>query len=197
MALKNNRVPLVCPQSFVHHFIVIWKLKLELSFRNDEIRATEPNHHFYHYDLDEFGMWPWRMIGHLFHAPRSYVCHSKNHHDSNSNTWSAQRLEHKGKVTTLQTIFWTCCDGTNSHHHSNFHQLVHIGNKSALISICSGNGSSPVNSSPLNENGCKFADNIFKCIFMNKKFCISIQISMKFVAKGLIDNKSTLVQVMA
>ena len=32
---------------------------------------------------------------------------------------------------------------------------------------------------------------------MNKKFCISIQISLKFVLKGLINNKSALVQVMA
>ena len=32
---------------------------------------------------------------------------------------------------------------------------------------------------------------------MNEKFCISIQISPKFVPKGPIDNKSALVQVMA
>ena len=35
------------------------------------------------------------------------------------------------------------------------------------------------------------------CIFMNEKFCILIQISMKFVPKGLIDNKRALVQVIA
>ena len=32
---------------------------------------------------------------------------------------------------------------------------------------------------------------------MNKKFCISIRISLKFVPKGPIDNKSALVQVIA
>ena len=32
---------------------------------------------------------------------------------------------------------------------------------------------------------------------MNEKCCISIRISLKFVAKGPIDDKSTLVQVMA
>ena len=32
---------------------------------------------------------------------------------------------------------------------------------------------------------------------MNEKFCILIQISQKFIPKGLIDNKSALVQVMA
>ena len=42
-----------------------------------------------------------------------------------------------------------------------------------------------------------FADDIFKCIFMNEKFCISIRISLQFVPKGSLDNKSVLVQVMA
>ena len=41
------------------------------------------------------------------------------------------------------------------------------------------------------------ADDVFKCIFMNEKFCISIQISLKFVLKGPIDNSQYLVQVMA
>ena len=42
-----------------------------------------------------------------------------------------------------------------------------------------------------------FTDDIFKCIFMNEKFCISIRISLQFVPKGSVDNKSVLVQVMA
>ena len=41
------------------------------------------------------------------------------------------------------------------------------------------------------------ADDIFKGIFVNERFCISIQISLKFVPKGSVDNKSALVQVMA
>ena len=32
------------------------------------------------------------------------------------------------------------------------------------------------------------ADDIFRCIFVNKKFCILIEISMKFVHEGPIDN---------
>ena len=36
-------------------------------------------------------------------------------------------------------------------------------------------------------------DDIFKCIFMNEKFCILIRISLKFAAKGEIDNKPALV----
>ena len=37
------------------------------------------------------------------------------------------------------------------------------------------------------------ADDIFRCIFMNEKFCILIEISLKFVPKGLIDNIPALV----
>ena len=47
------------------------------------------------------------------------------------------------------------------------------------------------------QNGRHFADDIFKCIFLNQNLCILIKISLKFVPKGLIDNKSSLVQVMA
>ena len=47
------------------------------------------------------------------------------------------------------------------------------------------------------KNGCHFADDILKCIFINEKFCILIKISFKFVPRVLIDNKVALVQVMA
>ena len=41
------------------------------------------------------------------------------------------------------------------------------------------------------------ADDIFKWIFLNENGRIPIQISLKFVPKSPIDNKSALVQVMA
>ena len=41
------------------------------------------------------------------------------------------------------------------------------------------------------------ADNIFKRIFVNEKFCTLIRISLRFVPKGPIDNESALVLVMA
>ena len=40
-------------------------------------------------------------------------------------------------------------------------------------------------------------DDIFKCIFLNEKVCIVIQISLKFVPRGPIDNNPALVQIMA
>ena len=50
-----------------------------------------------------------------------------------------------------------------------------------------------VNSSPLGQNGRHFPDDIFKCIFMNEKFCILIQISLKFVPRGPINNIPALI----
>ena len=41
------------------------------------------------------------------------------------------------------------------------------------------------------------ADNIFKLIFLNENGTIQIQISLKFIPNGLIDNISPLVQIMA
>ena len=53
------------------------------------------------------------------------------------------------------------------------------------------------NSSPPRQNGSHFIDDIFKYIFMNDKFCISIRISLKFVPKGPIENNDLLLQVLA
>ena len=47
------------------------------------------------------------------------------------------------------------------------------------------------------QNGRHFADDIFRCIFVNEKFCILIKISLKFVPKGPICNNPALVQIMA
>ena len=48
-----------------------------------------------------------------------------------------------------------------------------------------------------NKNGCHFPDDIFKWIFLNKNVWILINISLKFVPRGPINNIPTLVQVMA
>ena len=54
-----------------------------------------------------------------------------------------------------------------------------------------------LNSFPIEQNGHHFTDNVIKSIFLQKKFCISIQISLKFVPRGPVDNKWALVQLMA
>ena len=47
------------------------------------------------------------------------------------------------------------------------------------------------------QKGRHFADDTFKCIFINENVRISINISLKFVPKGLINNIPALVQIMA
>ena len=47
------------------------------------------------------------------------------------------------------------------------------------------------------QNGRHFADDIFKCIFLNENVWIPIKISLKFVPKGPINNIPALVQIMA
>ena len=47
------------------------------------------------------------------------------------------------------------------------------------------------------RNEQHFADDIFKCIFLNETVWISIQISLKFVPKVPINNIPALVQIMA
>ena len=50
---------------------------------------------------------------------------------------------------------------------------------------------------PPGQNGRYFTDDIFRCFFLNEKFCILIKISLKFVPKDPIENNPTLVQIMA
>ena len=47
------------------------------------------------------------------------------------------------------------------------------------------------------QNGRQFPDDIFKCIFLNEATWISIEISLNFVLKGLINNIPALFQIMA
>ena len=49
----------------------------------------------------------------------------------------------------------------------------------------------------LRQNGRHFADDIFKCIFLNENVWIPIKISLKFAPKGPIKNIQALVQIMA
>ena len=53
-------------------------------------------------------------------------------------------------------------------------------------------GLSP-SSSPLGQNVRHFTDDIFRCIYMNEKFCVLIKISLKFVRKSSNENNPALV----
>ena len=46
---------------------------------------------------------------------------------------------------------------------------------------------------PPRQNGRRFADDMFRCIFVNEIFCILNKISLMLVSKGPIDNNLALV----
>ena len=54
-----------------------------------------------------------------------------------------------------------------------------------------------INSLRPRRNRPHFADDIFKCIFLNENVWIPIKFSLKFVPEGPINNISALVQIMA
>ena len=47
------------------------------------------------------------------------------------------------------------------------------------------------------QNGRRFADDVFKCIFLNENAWILLKISLKFVPKVPINNMPALVQILA
>ena len=59
------------------------------------------------------------------------------------------------------------------------------------------NGSIGLNTLRPRQNGRRFPDDILKWIFFNENVLISIEISLKFVPKGQINNIPALVQIMA
>ena len=87
------------------------------------------------------------------------------------------------------------------HQHSNrsFGRLGDMPHYRTRMGSRKGPGTSRyrLNSASPGQNGHHFADDIFKCIFMNGKCCILIRISLKIVHRGPIDNNSALVQIMA
>ena len=65
------------------------------------------------------------------------------------------------------------------------------------ISGMTGNPTDSVNTLMQRQNGHHFADDTFKRIFVNENVRILIEISLKFVPKGPINNIPSLVQIMA
>ena len=79
--------------------------------------------------------------------------------------------------------------------HCNQGQTVHYGWSWYMITA---NGQSCLfNSLRPRWNKCHFADDIFKYIFLNENVLSLIEISLKFIPKGPINNTPALVQIMA
>ena len=54
---------------------------------------------------------------------------------------------------------------------------------------------SPIELTWLRQNGQHFTDDIFKCPCFNEDHCIAIKVSLKFVSKSYMNNKSSLIQL--
>ena len=74
-------------------------------------------------------------------------------------------------------LYWDCCNHMTAH--------------------CQRSNPYSFNTLRPRLNGRHFADDIFKCIFLNENILIPIKISLKFVPKGPINNIPSLVQIMA
>ena len=73
-------------------------------------------------------------------------------------------------------------------------KLIHVSKRGHWGSMCQ---LAPVNTLRPRENGRHFADDSFKCIFLNENFRIWNEISLKFVPKGQINKVPSLVQALA
>ena len=102
-------------------------------------------------------------------------------------------------VKISQTYAWkTVLDFANSlKKYTFFRENGYDHGRTLWSGVCGGYELTHSPTPPPGQNGRHFADDIFKCIFLNENLCILIQISLKFVSKGPIDNKWALVQVMA
>ena len=92
------------------------------------------------------------------------------------------------KWTLVQIMAWC--------HQASSHYWNHVTATNRYVNHCDGNqplSASKVNTLRPRQNGRHFADDIFRCIFLNENFYILIKISMKFVPKGPIDNSPALV----
>ena len=71
MTLKNNRAPLLCYFKLCASFRSHWWIQLGVTIRKHLIRV-KINDFFSRVTL-QFEVWPWKTIGHLFHATSSFV----------------------------------------------------------------------------------------------------------------------------
>ena len=98
-------------------------------------------------------------------------------------------------VVTRPTVAFMCPSASVSLENS--HMLNHIFWPSWHASDPPLRWLTMFNTLRLRQDGRHFADDIFKCIFLNENALISIEISLKFIPKGPIDNIPALVQIMA
>ena len=93
--------------------------------------------------------------------------------------------------TLMNKLHWNLNKNTNIFFHENVFEYVVC---ELLVILFK---PQYVNTLRPRQNGRRFADDTFKCIFLNENVRISIKISLKFISKGPINNIPALVQIMA
>ena len=80
--------------SFVHHFVAIDQFKLSLQSGNAKFGSKSVM--FLSCVTLKFGVWPWKIIGNLFHATSSFVHHV---YPSVNSNWSySPETQHSGQI---------------------------------------------------------------------------------------------------
>ena len=125
----------------------------------------------------------------------------KTVHDGKT-TWQNKILQRNTcyNVWTLSWFLasWWFIASSNNGLAPNRHQTI-ISTNDGLVywRIYASSRPQWVNTLRPRQNGRHFPDDIFKCIFLNENEWISINISLKFVPKGQINNIPSLVLIMA
>ena len=99
-------------------------------------------------------------------------------------------------ITLTRLAHYTLLAVKMRHSHAHWYYTSPYSSLASIIGLyvmCLPSGVSFINSTPPGWNGRHFADDIFRCIFINEVFGILIEISLKFVPKGPIDNNPALV----
>ena len=102
---------------------------------------------------------------------------------------------HKGPVTRKMFPFddVIMCENDNHTTEAQTNEELKFISEWLKISRISRN----INTMRPRQNGRHFADDIYKCIFMNENEWISLKIPLKFVPKGQFNKIPPLVQIMA
>ena len=120
----------------------------------------------------------------------SWTTRNKLNWNLNSNIFIHENGLENTVCKMATVLFWPqYVDNTNPKCNNMLHKYkIHC--PSVVVSE---DASKDLNSSPHGQKGRHFADDSFKCIFVNEKFCILIKISLNFGPRDPIDNNPALV----
>ena len=113
-------------------------------------------------------------------------------------SWLAESLKTSRSASMVSDIWVVCFFGSDWHEFVSVRCEVNTWTNDESIQwhIDASSVLNLLTHLPLDKMAAILADDNFKCIFFNENYRIMIQISLKYVPRSPIDNKSALVQVM-